>query len=66
MQLRRVARLSEAMQMAMSRRTETRGVHARADFPQMDPAWIRKQALSLDADGQLHIKDVKLAAAEAA
>jgi aspartate oxidase len=64
MQLRRVARLSEAMEMAMSRRTETRGVHARADFPEMDPAWIRKQALALDAKGQLYINDVKLAAAE--
>jgi succinate dehydrogenase / fumarate reductase flavoprotein subunit len=65
MQLRRVARLSEAMEMVMSRRTESRGVHARADFPEMDPRWIRKQTLALDAKGRLQVDDVKLTAAEA-
>jgi succinate dehydrogenase / fumarate reductase flavoprotein subunit len=65
MQLRRVARLSEAMEMTMSRRTESRGVHVRADFPEMDPTWIRRQTLALDAKGRLQIDDVELAAAGA-
>ncbi|MCK4624649.1 MAG: L-aspartate oxidase, partial [Phycisphaerae bacterium] len=27
------------------RRTETRGVHYRKDFPETDPAWARRQIL---------------------
>ena len=38
--------------------------HARADFPEMDPGWIRKQTLALGAKGRLQIDDVKLAAAD--
>jgi aspartate oxidase len=27
------------------RRTETRGVHCRVDFPETDPAWARRQTV---------------------
>lgn len=65
-QLRRVVRLSLAMEKVMARRTESRGVHARGDFPKTDPNWVRKQALSLDSKGGFHVKDMQLASAHAA
>jgi succinate dehydrogenase / fumarate reductase flavoprotein subunit len=58
--LRRIVRLSEAMRLSMLRRTETRGTHSRADFPSMDPAWVRKQSVSLSENGELQINDIAL------
>ncbi len=39
------------------RRTESRGVHYRSDYPDTDPAWQRHQTLRLD-DHQLRIDDI--------
>ena len=38
-----------------ARRTETRGVHCRADFPQTDPAWQRRQIIQR-TDGELVVR----------
>ncbi|QQN62204.1 FAD-binding protein [Bradyrhizobium diazoefficiens] len=37
--------LSDCMRQAMLRRTESRGTHARSDFPQTSDAWLKKQVV---------------------
>ncbi len=60
LRLKRVIRLSEAMRQAMLRRTESRGTHARSDYPQMASAWLRKQAVHLSTAGELVLSDIPL------
>ncbi|MEO3415644.1 FAD-binding protein [Roseovarius sp. CAU 1744] len=57
--LARVARLSEAMCLAMSRRRESRGTHMRSDFPEEMGDWRRKQAVRLNGDA-LELHDLTL------
>ncbi len=57
---RRSLRISECMRASMLRRTESRGVHARSDFEDSDPTWIRKQALHLDERGAPVFEDVPI------
>nr|BAD91550.1 2-chloroacrylate-inducible protein CAA67 [Burkholderia sp. WS] len=59
LRVERAIKLSDAMRQAMLRRTETRGVHYRADFPSSSDAWLKKQVFAL-RDGALHFKDVPL------
>lgn len=61
----RVARLSEAMCLAMRRRQESRGTHIRSDFPEETSDWQRKQAVRLNGD-QIEIHDIALAGQSAA
>lgn len=57
--LGRVARLAEAMCLAMARRTESRGTHMRSDFPEEEGQWQRKQSLRLNGD-KLEFQDIAL------
>lgn len=57
--LARVARLAEAMCLAMRRRQESRGTHMRSDFPEETGEWQRKQAVRLNGAG-LEIHDIAL------
>jgi aspartate oxidase len=50
--------VAKVMRLFMDRRTESRGVHARADFPDSDPAWLKKQILVRDPTGELIFRDV--------
>jgi aspartate oxidase len=59
LRLERAIKLSDGMRQAMSRRTETRGVHYRSDFPNSSDAWLRKQVFEL-RNGAFHFKDVAL------
>lgn len=61
----RVARLSEAMCLAMQRRQESRGTHMRSDFPEETTDWQRKQAVRMNGD-QIEIHDIALAEQPAA
>nr|BAJ13488.1 2-haloacrylate hydratase [Pseudomonas sp. YL] len=57
LRLERAIKLSDGMRQAMLRRTETRGVHNRSDFPNSSDAWLKKQAFAL-RDGKFHFEDV--------
>jgi aspartate oxidase len=57
LRLERAIKLSDGMRQAMSRRTETRGVHYRSDFPNASDTWLKKQAFTL-RDGKFHFDDV--------
>jgi succinate dehydrogenase / fumarate reductase, flavoprotein subunit len=35
------------MRQAMFRRTESRGVHCRSDFPNSSDTWLKKQVVTL-------------------
>ena len=56
---RPLARLAEAMCLAMRRRQESRGTHMRSDFPEETGEWQRKQAVRLNGAG-LEIHDIAL------
>ncbi len=50
--------------VSAGRRTESRGAHRRADFPRTDPAWARRQLLTLDeaaAEAATAAADLRLA-----
>ena len=51
---------------SMLRREETRGTHVRSDFPDTDPAWLKKQSIALSANRDLIVGDVPVAADQAA
>jgi aspartate oxidase len=56
LRLERAIKLSDGMRQAMLRRTETRGVHNRSDFPNSSDAWLKKQAFAL-RNGKFHFED---------
>jgi succinate dehydrogenase/fumarate reductase flavoprotein subunit len=45
------------MRQAMFRRTESRGVHCRSDFPNSSDAWLKKQVVAL-RDGEFHFDEI--------
>jgi succinate dehydrogenase / fumarate reductase, flavoprotein subunit len=45
------------MRQAMLRRTESRGVHRRSDFPNSSDTWLKKQVVTLQY-GKFQFKDV--------
>ena len=49
--LRNMALVGECVTRAALERTESRGAHQRADFPETSEAWQRHQVLHLGADG---------------
>jgi succinate dehydrogenase/fumarate reductase flavoprotein subunit len=51
--------LSDCLRQAMLRRTESRGTHARSDFPQTSDAWLKKQVVRV-VDGMPRIADAPL------
>lgn len=55
---RRALRLVEIMRRCMLGRTESRGVHNRADFPESDSSWLRKHAVRLNADSGLYLENI--------
>jgi aspartate oxidase len=54
---RRAILLSDCMRQAMFRRTESRGVHCRSDFPNSSDAWLKKQVVTL-RDGEFHFDEI--------
>jgi succinate dehydrogenase / fumarate reductase flavoprotein subunit len=57
--LERSINLSDGMRQAMLRRTETRGVHHRSDFPDASDTWLKKQVFAL-RDGAFRFEDVAM------
>jgi aspartate oxidase len=51
--------LSDCLRHAMLRRTESRGTHARSDFPQTSDAWLKKQVVRV-VDGMARFADAPL------
>lgn len=51
--------LSDCLRQAMLRRTESRGTHARLDYPFANEKWLKKQILRLNGDA-LRFEDVAL------
>lgn len=43
--------LADVMRQFMMRRTESRGVHNRKDFPKSDDRWLKKQSMTFNCDG---------------
>ena len=57
LRVQRAILMSECMRQAMLRRTESRGVHCRSDFPNSSDAWLKKQVVTL-RNGDFHFKDI--------
>jgi aspartate oxidase len=57
LRVQRAILLSDCMRQAMFRRTESRGVHCRSDFPNSSDAWLKKQVVTL-RDGGFHFDEV--------
>jgi succinate dehydrogenase / fumarate reductase, flavoprotein subunit len=57
LRLERAIKLSDGMRQAMLRRTETRGVHNRSDFPNSSDAWLKKQVFTLQ-DGAFRFREI--------
>ena len=57
LRVQRAILLSDCMRQAMFRRTESRGVHCRSDFPDSSDAWLKKQVVTL-WDGGIHFDEV--------
>ena len=59
LRVQRAILMSECMRQAMLRRTESRGVHCRSDFPNSSDAWLKKQVVTL-RNGDFHFKDIPI------
>ena len=59
LRVQRGVMLSDCLRQAMLRRTESRGTHARSDFPQTSEAWLKKQVVRV-VDGMPRIADAPL------
>jgi aspartate oxidase len=59
LRVRRAILLSDCMRQAMLRRTESRGVHCRSDFPKPSDAWLKKQVVVLQNE-QFRFEDVAI------
>jgi succinate dehydrogenase / fumarate reductase, flavoprotein subunit len=59
LRLERAISLSDCLRQAMFRRTESRGVHSRSDFPNSSDAWLKKQVVTLQ-DGEFRFEDHEL------
>jgi len=57
LRVQRAILLSDCMRQAMFRRTESRGVHCRSDFPNSSDAWLKKQVITLRA-GEFHFDEI--------
>lgn len=57
LRVQRAIWLSDCMHRAMFRRTESRGVHCRSDFPNSSDAWLKKQVVTLQ-DGEFHFEEI--------
>jgi aspartate oxidase len=57
LRVQRAILLSDCMRQAMFRRTESRGVHCRSDFPNSSDAWLKKQVVTL-RDGEFHFDEI--------
>jgi aspartate oxidase len=57
LRVQRAILLSDCMRQAMLRRTESRGVHCRSDFPNSSDTWLKKQVVTLQ-DGEFQFKEV--------
>jgi succinate dehydrogenase / fumarate reductase, flavoprotein subunit len=57
LRVQRAILLSDCMRRAMFRRTESRGVHCRSDFPNSKDAWLKKQVVTL-RDGEFHFDEI--------
>jgi succinate dehydrogenase / fumarate reductase, flavoprotein subunit len=57
LRLERAILLSDCMRQAMLRRTESRGVHTRSDFPNSSDAWLKKQVVTLQ-DHELRFEEI--------
>jgi succinate dehydrogenase/fumarate reductase flavoprotein subunit len=51
--------LSDCLRQAILRRTESRGAHARSDFPQTNDAWLKKRVVCV-VDGMPRFADAPL------
>jgi len=58
--LKRVISLSEIMRLSMLHRNESRGVHVRTDFPEMQSSWLCKQVVRRSSDGEPIIEKIRL------
>jgi aspartate oxidase len=56
LRMQRAILLSDCMRQAMFRRTESRGVHSRSDFPNSTDAWLKKQVVTL-RDEEFHFDE---------
>ncbi len=52
--------LTEIMRKFMVRRTESRGVHNRADYPESSDRWLKKQVMNMNEDGGLDLEDANI------
>lgn len=59
LRVKRAIELSDGMRHAMLRRTETRGVHHRSDYPNASEAWMKKQFFTSN-EGKFHFQDIVL------
>jgi aspartate oxidase len=52
--------LTEIMRQFMLRRTESRGVHFRNDYPESRDQWLKKQVMHMNEEGGLHLEDITI------
>ena len=54
-ELRASLAAAEAVARAALARQESRGAHQREDFPETDPAWTRRQHVTMASDGRIAV-----------
>jgi fumarate reductase (CoM/CoB) subunit A len=60
LEIRDMLKVAEVIILAALERTESRGAHYRADYPQMDPAWEKNIRVYKEKDGKLATEVVTL------